>query len=173
MPASGKLVADFNSARAAGEETLTSFLRERVFSKNTSLHASVPLSKRLTFAKEPGSKKPGEALTATAVEMGRTALKAVINLVEISQCVDLPQLLEHRVVEECMTLFNSNGTYIHALSAICRPTGTLRRCCRHGHDLEYGNSNSIRSADGRWHPIQVVGLRVQGVIHYPCPPWRS
>ena len=103
MPASGKLVADFNSASAAGEETLTSFLRERVFSKNTSLHASVPLSKRLTFAKEPGAKKPGEELTAT--EMGRTALKAVINLVEISQCVDLPQLLEHRVVEECMTLF--------------------------------------------------------------------
>ena len=103
MPASGKLVADFNSASAAGEETLTSFLRERVFSKNTSLHASVPLSKLLTFAKESSAKKPGEELTAT--EIGRTALKAVINLVEISQCVDLPQLLEHRVVEECMTLF--------------------------------------------------------------------
>ena len=72
MPASGKLVANFNSASVAGEETLTSFLRERVFSKNTSLHASVPLSKRLTFAKEPGAKKPGEELTAT--EMGRTAL---------------------------------------------------------------------------------------------------
>ena len=82
-----------------------------MFSKNTSLHASVPLSKRLTFAKESGAKKPREELTATAVEMGRTVLKAVINLVEISQCVDLPQLLEHRVVEECMALFNFNGTY--------------------------------------------------------------
>ena len=111
MPASGKLVADFNSARAAGEETLTSVLRERVFSKNTSLHASVPLSKRLTFAKEPGAKKPGEELTATAVEMGRTAVKAGINLVEVSQLVDLPQLLEHRAAGECMILFNSNGTY--------------------------------------------------------------
>ena len=109
MPTYGKLVADFNSAPVAGEETLTSFLRERVFSKNISLHASVPLSKRLTFAKELGATKPGEELTAT--EMGRTALKAVINLVEISQCVDLPQLLEYRVVEECMTLFNSDGIY--------------------------------------------------------------
>ena len=80
-----------------------------MFSKNTSLHASVPLSKRLTFAKEPGAKKSGKELTAT--EMGRTALKAVINLVEISQYVDLPQLLEHRVVEEYMTLFNSDGIY--------------------------------------------------------------
>ena len=80
-----------------------------MFSKNTPLHASVPLSKRLTIAKEPGARKPGEELTAT--EMGRTALKAVINLVEISQCEDLPQLLEHRVVEECMSLFNSDGIY--------------------------------------------------------------
>ena len=77
---------------------MTSFLPERVFSKNTSLHASVPLSKRLTFAKEPGAKKPGEERTATAFEMGRTAPKAVINLVEVSQLVDLPQLMEHRVV---------------------------------------------------------------------------
>ena len=46
-----------------------------------------------------------------ATEMGRTAVKAVINLVEISQCVDLPQLLEHRVVDECMALFNSDATY--------------------------------------------------------------
>jgi len=111
MLASGKIVADFNSALAAGDKTLTSFSRERVFSKNTSLHASVPLSKQLTFAKEPGAKKPGEEITAIAVQMGRTALKAVINLVEVSQHVDLPKLLEDRVVEECMTLFNSNGTY--------------------------------------------------------------
>ena len=107
MPASGKLVADFNSASAAGEETLTSFLRQRVFN---SLHASVPLSKRLTIAKEPGAKKPGEELTVT--EMGRTALKAVINLVEISQCVDLSQLMEHRVVEDCMTSLNPDGIYM-------------------------------------------------------------
>ena len=70
MPVSSKFVADFNSAPAAAEETLTSFLREQFFSKKTSLHASVPLSKRLTFAKEPGAKKPGEELTATAVEIG-------------------------------------------------------------------------------------------------------
>ena len=36
-------------------------------------------------------------------------LKAVINLVEVSQLVNLHELLEHRVVEECVTLFNSNG----------------------------------------------------------------
>ena len=82
----------------------------RVFSKNTSLHASVPNGWRLPRNQAHWSQRRN-SITATAVEMGRTALKAVINLVEISQCVDLPQLREHRVVEECMTLFNSNGTY--------------------------------------------------------------
>jgi hypothetical protein len=43
--------------------------------------------------------------------MEQQALKAVINLVEVSQLVDLQELLEHRVVEECVALFNSNGTY--------------------------------------------------------------
>ena len=38
MAASGKLFADFNSASAAGEETLTSFLRERVFRIPPSMH---------------------------------------------------------------------------------------------------------------------------------------
>jgi hypothetical protein len=49
MPASSQLVADFNSAHAAGEMKLAGFLKERVYSKTTSLHARVPLSKRLTI----------------------------------------------------------------------------------------------------------------------------
>ena len=34
-PASDELIVDFNSVHAVGEEKLTSFLREWVFSKNT------------------------------------------------------------------------------------------------------------------------------------------
>ena len=50
-------------------------------------------------------------LKAKAVVMEQTALKAVINLVERSEIVDLNDLLESRVVEECISIFNSNGTY--------------------------------------------------------------
>ena len=53
IPASDKMTADFNTAYAAGEEKLSIFLQDRVFSKKTSLHERVPLSKRLTFANEP------------------------------------------------------------------------------------------------------------------------
>ena len=69
------------------------------------------LSKRLTFSKHACIDKPGEELKVRAAEMERRALKAVINLVEDSQLVKLPELLEHRVVEECVALFNPNGTY--------------------------------------------------------------
>ena len=43
--------------------------------------------------------------------MEQSALKAVIDLVEVSQLVNLPELLQHSVVEECVALFNSYGTY--------------------------------------------------------------
>lgn len=111
MPASGEVIADFNSAHAAGEEKLTNFLKDRVFSKNTSIHARVPLSKRLTFAKGHRAETVKEDLKVRAAEMERSALKAVISLVEESQLVNLPELLQHRVVEECVSLFNSNGTF--------------------------------------------------------------
>ena len=86
-------------------------MKEQVYSKTTSLHARVPLSKCLTFAKEPCTENTKENLKARTAEMEQQALKAVINLVDDSQLVDLNELLEHRVVEECVALFNSNGTY--------------------------------------------------------------
>ena len=64
MPASSQLVADFNSAHAAGEIKLAGFLKERVYSKTTSIHTRVPLSKRSTFAKEPCTEKTKENLKA-------------------------------------------------------------------------------------------------------------
>ena len=81
-----------------------------MFSKKTSLHAHVPLNKHLTFAKESHTGKPREELKLRAAEMEQIALKVVIDLVEVSQLVNLPELLEHRVVEECVALFNSYGT---------------------------------------------------------------
>ena len=85
MPATDGLIADFNSALAEGEEKLTRFFRERFFSKNTSIYASVTLIKRLMFAKGTVTTKPREDLKATAMDMERDALKAVINLVAVSK----------------------------------------------------------------------------------------
>jgi len=59
MPASDELITDFKSAHKVGEDKLISFLEERVFSKNTSIHAPVPLNKRLTFVKMTETTKQG------------------------------------------------------------------------------------------------------------------
>ena len=161
MPASDELIADFNSARAAGEEKLTSFLRERVFSKNTSIHARVPLSKRLTFAKMPATEKLGEELKARAAEMERSALKAVIDLVEVSQVVDLTELLEHRVIEECVALFNSNCTYRKT-----QKSKLIQRLSLQSVQLQEPYTALIDMG-----MIWRVGLRPQGIIHHPYPSW--
>ena len=70
---------------------LEKFLQERVFSKVISIYAPVPLNKRLTFANIPIVEKQGEELKARASDMERSALKAVIELVEVSQLLDLAQ----------------------------------------------------------------------------------
>ena len=62
------------------------------------------------FAKAPDNKKPRLDLKARAAEIERTTLKAVIALVEVSQLVDLSELLDHHVVKEGVVIFNSNGT---------------------------------------------------------------
>jgi len=43
--------------------------------------------------------------------MEHNALRAVIDLVENSQLVNLSEMLQHRVIDECVTLFNYNGAY--------------------------------------------------------------
>ena len=131
IPSSLLLIVDFNSAHAAGEEKLTSFLQDRVFSKNTSLHARVPLNKRLTFAKEPRTEKPEEDLKARTAEMEQSALKAVTNMVEVSQLVNLPELLEHRSVWPYSILMAHTGRRrrAEALSPTCTSTRTLH--CSH------------------------------------------
>ena len=70
------------------------------------------MSKLLTFLKGTETTKPFEDLKVTSMEMERNALKAMINLVDVSKLVDLTELLEHRVIEEFVSLFNCNGTYM-------------------------------------------------------------
>ena len=103
----GLSLLSFVSTHATGEEKLTKFLRERVFSKNILLYAPVPLNKRLTFARMSITGKHGEKLAAGAADVQRIASKAVIDLVKASHLVSFAELLEHRVVEECKIIFNS------------------------------------------------------------------
>ena len=111
VPASLVIVNDFKTAYADGEERLGIFLDERIYSKKKSIHTRMTLMKRKTFVNMSEERHEKQVLKAQTAVMEQKALKAVIDLVERSEIVDLNSLFEHRVVEECTSIFNSNGTY--------------------------------------------------------------
>ena len=49
--------------------------------------------------------------------MERNALSNVVNLVEVSGLIDLAGVLENRVTEKCLPIFNVNGTYRKVLKS--------------------------------------------------------
>ena len=75
LPASNELVASFSSPHALGEEKVNTFLQERVYSKNTSIHAPISLTKCLTFAKEASPSKAGENNKAKEVKWNKKPLR--------------------------------------------------------------------------------------------------
>ncbi len=112
MPASGELITDFNSAHIAGEEKVTNFLKDRVFSKNTSIHARVPLSKRLTFAKEHRADSVKEDHKARAAEMEQVLSRQLsvwlrrVNLLTSQSCYNT---VSWKNVCRCSTLVVHSG----------------------------------------------------------------
>jgi len=76
--------------------------------------------------------------------MERIVHKAAINMMEVNQLVGLPQLLEHRVVYECVALFIFKRRRRRArhVFVIYRSSKIIRRCRRRGHNLQVGNYSS-------------------------------
>ena len=133
------------------------YLFGRVFSKETSIHAPVLLSKHLTFVTGQGTKYLGNYLKARVALMEQSIFKAVINLVEVSQLVNLPALNNIVLLSSALTILNSNGTsfrktqkskLIEKLFLVDpkKSAGTLYHSSRNGHDLVVGHP----SAEDRW-----------------------
>ena len=110
IPATPELIRDFKKAKQYGETQLKVFMDERIYSKEKSNHDHIKRNSRLTFAKFPLRKVSGEALKIKQGEMESRALAFVVNLVDVSGLL-LPELMKHRVSEECLTLFNAHGTF--------------------------------------------------------------
>ena len=110
IPASSELTADLKSAKSDGKKMVQEFMDERVFSKARSLNDRIPRSKRLNFANQELQHVEGLNAKGKAQEMERSALSAVVELVEISGGFELEDVLQHRVTEECLSIYNVNGT---------------------------------------------------------------
>ena len=112
IEASRELIIDFNGAFTDGKANLDIILNERVFSKTNSLYSHVSRKERKNFSKQlvensSGNEK-GNVLQLR--EMESKALASVINLASESG-MKLEELFMHRVTEECLPIFNVNGTF--------------------------------------------------------------
>ena len=93
VPAPPNLVEDFKTAHEDGEQRLATFLDERIFNKEKSIHAPVKQMKRKTFESIVSDEHGSSTKKLKVAEMEQKALKSVINLVEHTNGVELPSLL--------------------------------------------------------------------------------
>ena len=111
IPASPELIRDFKTAKQDGESKLNTFMDEHVYAKERSLYDPIKHRKQLTFANAPVNKSVGENVKKRQGEMEGKAMASVVNLVETSGLLSLSEVMKHPLTEECLQLFNTNGTF--------------------------------------------------------------
>ena len=110
IAASEALSADLKSAKQDGQRKVQEFLDERVYSKNKSLNDRVARSKRGNFSTQLIEKERGENLKQKTEEMQSKAFASIIRQAEVSDGIKMEDVLHHRVSDECLAIFNANGS---------------------------------------------------------------
>ena len=108
LVASSRLVHDFKTALADGEVQVETLLQERVFTKTKPLTATIHKNKRQTFASEQILAPSGAVLKVAQME--RQGLTALVDLAEKTGVLTLERALEGRVTEECLSMYNVDGS---------------------------------------------------------------
>ena len=66
---------------------------------------------RLTFASSRDSKVTGENVKLKQGEIEINVVSSVVKRVDESGLAGLQEITKHRLTEECLVLFNANGTF--------------------------------------------------------------
>ena len=111
LPASPELEHDLLKALNDGKAKVEVYLRERIYSKCSSIYDTVHKNSRLTFAHDKLLKPSGETSKQRVGKMERGAFAVIVDLMEISKLVDLTQIMKHRITAKCLPIFNVNGTF--------------------------------------------------------------
>ena len=108
--ASKELVLDLETAHKDGHNLVNKFFEDRMFSNKTPFDATIHRNKRHTFNRPSQTKDRAISLVKTDY-MENKAMSDIIILAEKCQeRIDLEHIMEHRVTEECLPIFNINGT---------------------------------------------------------------
>ena len=108
LVASQELVRDLKTALPDGQAQVEILLKERVFTKIKPLTATIHRNKRRNFASDKICAPSGTPLKVA--DMERSGLAALLELVEGSGMIQLESALEGRVTEECLSLYNVDGS---------------------------------------------------------------
>ena len=108
--ASGDLVHDFESTHEDGERRVTQFFKECMFSQNRPFDAPIHRCSRYTFSKPHATKDSVTGKVKKTDAMENRAMASVIWLAESGkEKFTLAQVMEFRVTDECLSVFNING----------------------------------------------------------------
>ena len=107
--ASNVLIEDLKKAINEGDEQIELYLKERVYTKNSSLRDTITRNKRMDFAND-NIPTPNGGVKEKANQMEKEGLLSIFNLAEKSKLIDLGELFRHRVTSECLGAFNFDGS---------------------------------------------------------------
>ena len=110
IPASEALIADFKSAKPEEEAWVADFTEQCIYSKQRSYYERIPRSKRLNFSTQELIIVGGLAAKLKANDMEKQGISDVVELLESAGTFELEDILQYRVTEENMALFNVNGS---------------------------------------------------------------
>lgn len=103
------LVADLKSAKVDGMKKIGEFLRDRVYFKVKSLKDRVPKNRCQNFTTDEVKKADNNIVKGKTEEMETKAMASVLDLIEERDSFKLEQVVQHRVTEESLSIFNTNG----------------------------------------------------------------
>ena len=96
---------------ALGETRVTQFLKKHMFSQNRPFDAPIHGCSRYTFSKPPATKDSVTGKMRKTDAMENRELASVIWLAESGkEKFTLAQMMEYRMRDECLSIFNINGT---------------------------------------------------------------
>ena len=113
MIASEELVQDFETAHDDGETLVKNFFDKRMFSAEKSFDATISRNARGNFNRPPAVEIGPKASVSRTAVMENKAMAEVTSLIQNSDVkINLVQIMEHRITEECLSIFSTNGTMV-------------------------------------------------------------
>ncbi len=108
LVATPEFVNDLKTALPDGQAQVETLMQERVFAKIKPLTAIIHRNKRRNFTTEQICAPSGAPMKVAQME--RSGLAALLELVERSGIIQLELALQGRVTEECLSLYNVDGS---------------------------------------------------------------